>query len=212
MPYPYAFLSSTCQRYQWNALAVIYPLLVAQPRVAVYCASSQTIDEKYLDLAFRLGAAIASHGWELVWGGGKVSMMGAVARGARSRGGECLGIIPTKLRKIEFADEEATELIEVKDMRERKGKIEELADAFIALPGGLGTLEELFEIWVGGYLGFHSKPVVILDPYDTYRSLKRLLDDLDHENLIKPGQREVVYWSQGIEAALEHLDARVKRG
>jgi len=201
-----------CQRYQRKALAVIYPLLVAQPRVAVYCSSSQSIDEKYLDLAFRLGAAIASDGWELVWGGGKVSMMGAVARGARSRGGECLGVIPTKLRKIEFADDEATELIEVKDMRERKGKIEELADAFITLPGSLGTLEELFEIWVGGYLGYHSKPVVILDPFDTYRSLKALLDDLDHERLIKPGQRDVVHWSEGIEETLSYLDSRVPRG
>lgn len=165
-----------------------------------------------MDLAFRLGAAIAAHGWELVWGGGKVSMMGAVARGVRSRDGECLGVIPTRLRKIEFADDEATELIEVKDMRERKGKIEELADAFIALPGGLGTLEELFEIWVGGYLGFHSKPVVILDPFDTYRSMKSLLDDLDREHLIKPGQREVVHWSAGIDETLQYLDKRVAQG
>ena len=137
--------------------------------------------------------------------------MGAVARGVRSRGGECLGIIPTKLLKIEFADEEATELIEVKDMRERKGKIEELSDAFIALPGGLGTLEELFEIWVGGYLGFHHKPVVILDPFNTYRSLKTLVDDLDHENLVKPGQREIVHWSEGIDEALSYLNDIVPR-
>ena len=190
---------------------MIYPLLVAKRRVAVYCASSTTIDEKYLDLAFQLGASIASHDWELVWGGGKVSMMGAVARGARSRGGECLGIIPTKLLKVEFADEEATELIEVKDMRERKGKIEELSDAFIALPGGLGTLEELFEIWVGGYLGFHQKPVVILDPFNTYRSLKNLVDDLDRENLVKPGQREIVHWSEGIDEALDYLDGIVAK-
>ncbi len=193
------------------AQVVIYPLLVAQRRVAVYCASSQTIDEKYLDLAFRLGAAIASHGWELVWGGGKVSMMGAVARGVRSRDGQCLGVIPSKLKKIEFADDEATELIEVKDMRERKGKIEELADAFIALPGGLGTLEELFEIWVGGYLGFHAKPVVILDPFDTYKSLKTLVDDLDHENFVKPGQREVVHWSEGVDETMSFLDSKVMR-
>lgn len=201
-----------CQRYQPIELSVIYPLLVAPRRVAVYCASSTSIDEKYVDLAFRLGAAIAAHGWELVWGGGKVSMMGAVARGARSRDGACLGVIPTRLRKIEFADDEATELIEVRDMRERKGKIEELADAFIALPGGLGTLEELFEIWVGGYLGFHAKPVVILDPFDTYRSMKSLLDDLDREKLIKPGQREVVHWSEGVDETMNYLDGKVVQG
>ena len=182
---------------------------MAKRRVAVYCASSQSIDERYLDLAFRLGAAIADHDWELVWGGGKVSMMGAVARGARSRGGECLGIIPTKLLKIEFADDEATELLEVRDMRERKGKIEELSDAFIALPGGLGTLEELFEIWVGGYLGFHQKPVVVLDPFGTYRSLKTLIDDLDREKFVKPGQREVVRWCKDVEETMGHLNQRV---
>lgn len=183
---------------------------MAKRRVAVYCSSSTSIDEKYLDLAFQLGAQIAAHDWELVWGGGKVSMMGAVARGARSRDGECLGVIPTRLRKIEFADEEATELIEVRDMRERKGKIEELSDAFIALPGGLGTLEELFEIWVGGYLGFHNKPIVILDPFNDYRSMKTLLDDLDRQHLVKPGQREVVAWCEGIDEALHYLDSKVK--
>ena len=188
---------------------MIYSLLVAKRRVAVYCSSSTTIDEKYVDLAFRLGAQIAAHDWELVWGGGKVSMMGAVARGVRSRDGECLGVIPTRLLKVEFADEEATELIEVRDMRERKGKIEELSDAFIALPGGLGTLEELFEIWVGGFLGFHKKPVVILDPFNTYRAMKTLLDDLDRENLVKPGQREVVHWSEGIDETMAYLNSKV---
>lgn len=189
---------------------MIYALLVATRRVAVYCSSSTTIDEKYVDLAFRLGEEIAAHHWELVWGGGKVSMMGAVARGVRSRNGECLGIIPSRLLKVEFADEEATELIEVRDMRERKGKIEELSDAFIALPGGLGTLEELFEMWVGGFLGFHTKPVVILDPFNTYRSMRTLLDDLDRENFVKPGQREVVQWCEGIDEAMNYLDSKVE--
>ena len=174
-------------------------------RVAVYCSSSTAIQERYIDLAFGVGSAIAGAGWELVWGGGKISMMGAVAQGARSRGGQTIGVIPSKLKKIEFVDDEAFEIIEVADMRERKGKIESLSDAFIALPGSLGTLEELFEIWVGGYLDFHQKPIVILDPFATYRSLHSLLDDLDQEKLMKPGQRGRVHWSDTVEDSIEFL-------
>lgn len=174
-------------------------------RVAVYCSSSTAIEERYIDLAFGVGSAIADAGWELVWGGGKISMMGAVAKGARSRGGGAIGVIPTKLKRIEFVDDEASELIEVADMRERKGKIESLSDAFVALPGSLGTLEELFEIWVGGYLNFHEKPIVILDPFDTYRSLHLLLDDLDQEKLMKPGQRGRVHWSDSVSDSIAFL-------
>ncbi len=178
-------------------------------RVAVYCSSSTAIEERYIDLAFGVGSAIADAGWELVWGGGKISMMGAVAKGARSRGGDAIGVIPTKLKRIEFVDDEASELIEVADMRERKGKIESLSDAFIALPGSLGTLEELFEIWVGGYLNFHEKPIVILDPFDTYRSLHLLLDDLDQEKLMKPGQRGRVHWSDSVADSIDFLRGRL---
>lgn len=178
-------------------------------RVAVYCSSSTAIEERYIDLAFGVGSAIADAGWELVWGGGKISMMGAVAKGARSRGGNAIGVIPTKLKRIEFVDDEASELIEVADMRERKGKIESLADAFIALPGSLGTLEELFEIWVGGYLNFHEKPIVIIDPFDTYRSLHLLLDDLDQEKLMKPGQRGRVHWSDSVADSIDFLQGRL---
>jgi uncharacterized protein (TIGR00730 family) len=175
-------------------------------RVAVYCSSSVTIKPENLDLAFEVGSQIAARGWELVWGGGKISMMGAIAQGARSAGGATLGVIPTKLRNVEFFDDEASEIFEVKDMRQRKGKIEELADAFIALPGGLGTLEELFEIWVGRFLNFHQKPIAVIDPLDSYRSLGRLIEDLKEENFIKPGQEELVFWSKNIADALDYLE------
>ena len=118
-------------------------------RIAVFCSSSPTIDSKYVDLASELGQGIASRGWELVSGGGHISMMGAVARGVRSGGGTTIGVIPQALVDIEFADNDSHELFVVDSMRERKAMIEDLSDAFIALPGGLGTLEELFEIWVG---------------------------------------------------------------
>lgn len=90
-------------------------------------------------------------------------------------------------------------------MRTRKGKIEELADAFIALPGGLGTLEELIEIWVGRYLGFHQKPIVILDPYGVYRKLHELVIELEDQEFVKPGMRDLVLWSESIEESIKFI-------
>jgi uncharacterized protein (TIGR00730 family) len=161
-----------------------------------------------LKLGFDLGVAIARGGHGLVWGGGAISVMGEVAKGARSVGGVTIGVIPERLMNVEFIDEESTELHVVSDMRERKGKIEVLSDGFIALPGGLGTLEELFEIWVGRYLGFHAKPIAILDPESVYGSLRTALADLTEMNYLKPGQHEQVSWCDSINSALMHIEGR----
>lgn len=171
-------------------------------RIAVFCSSSPTIDSKFIDLAFDLGAGIAHSGAELVSGGGHISAMGAISRGARSVGGRTIGVIPQKLVDIEFADHDSDELIVVDSMRTRKAKIEDLSDAFITLPGGLGTLEELFEIWVGRYLKFHDKPVIILDPYGIYAPLHNLVEHLENENFVKPGMRDLLHWSTSVEEAL----------
>ncbi|MCX6428740.1 MAG: TIGR00730 family Rossman fold protein [Actinobacteria bacterium] len=171
-------------------------------RISVFCSSSPTIATKYVDLATELGVAIGERGWNLVSGGGHISMMGAVARGVRSSGGHTIGVIPQALVDIEFADHDSDELLIVNSMRERKGKIEELADAFITLPGGPGTLEELFEIWVGRFLKFHDKPVIILDPFDLYGPLRELIDHLEVEGFVKPGQRELLHWCSSVEEAL----------
>lgn len=176
-------------------------------RIAVYCSSSPTIDPKFIDLSFQLGVAIAESGAELVSGGGHISSMGAISRGARSVGGKTIGIIPQKLVDIEFADHDSDELVIVDSMRTRKGKIEEMADAFIALPGGLGTLEELIEIWVGRYLGFHNKPIVILDPYGVYEKLHELVIDLEKGNFVKPGMRDLVLWSTTVEETMTFIKA-----
>jgi uncharacterized protein (TIGR00730 family) len=173
-------------------------------RIAVFCSSSPTIDSKYIDLAFELGAAIADSGAELVSGGGHISAMGAISRGARSKGGRTVGVIPQKLVDIEFADHDSDELIVVDSMRTRKAKIEDLSDAFITLPGGLGTLEELFEIWVGRYLKFHDKPVTILDPFGVYEPLHHLVTHLEKENFVKPGMRELLHWTTNVAEAVDH--------
>ncbi|TXG92853.1 TIGR00730 family Rossman fold protein [Rhodococcus rhodnii] len=138
--------------------------------VCVYCASGP-VDAQYLGLAHALGTAIAQRGWTVVSGGGHVSMMGALARGARETGGRTVGVIPEALVDREVADVAADELVVTPTMRERKRIMEDRADAFVTLPGGVGTLEELFETWTAGYLGMHAKPVVLLDPVGHYRGL-----------------------------------------
>lgn len=175
-------------------------------KIAVYCASSTAVSENALRLGHSLGAAIAKMGHELVWGGGAISVMGEVAKGARSEGGHTIGVIPERLMKIEFIDEAAGELHVVSDMRTRKAKIEALSDGFIALPGGLGTLEELFEIWVGRYLGFHNKPIAVLDPEGDYDSLRAALADLTERNFLKPGQQELVKWCREEVETIQHLE------
>jgi len=136
----------------------------------VYCASGPTHPD-LLDLAHRVGTGIADRGWTLVSGGGNVSAMGEVAAAARSHGGRTVGVIPKALVHREMADTEADELVVTDTMRERKQVMEDRADAFIALPGGVGTLEEMFEAWTAGYLGMHSKPIVMLDPFGHYDGL-----------------------------------------
>jgi uncharacterized protein (TIGR00730 family) len=136
----------------------------------VYCASGP-LHPELLALASELGEAIADRGWTLVWGGGRVSAMGAVASAARARGGRTVGVIPQNLMRLEVADTEADELIVSNTMHERKQIMEDRADAFIVLPGGVGTLDELFDAWTTGYLGVHAKPIVMLDPFGHYEGL-----------------------------------------
>ncbi|MCK0519506.1 TIGR00730 family Rossman fold protein [Williamsia sp. DF01-3] len=145
--------------------------------ICVYCASGP-VPAEYLQLAAELGTAIGSTGNTLVSGGGNVSMMGAVAQATRDAGGHTVGIIPKALVHREVADTDADELVVTDTMRERKQQMDDRADAFITLPGGIGTLEELFETWTAGYLGMHDKPVVLLDPGGHYDPLVRWLRDL----------------------------------
>jgi uncharacterized protein (TIGR00730 family) len=174
-------------------------------RVSVFCSSAPDIPKNSLDLAFGIGEAIGDQGWDLVWGGGKASMMGAVAKGARSKGAATIGVIPEPLINLEFEDKDATQMHIVSDMRTRKAKIEDLSDAFIALPGGIGTLEEFFEIWVGSYLKFHSKPIAICDPVGFYDPLRTALDHLAEHNFMKTGQAELVSWCKDIPSTLEAI-------
>lgn len=131
--------------------------------VTVYCSSSEGVHEQYRDLARELGRRLAASGRRLVYGGGKVGLMGDLAQACREAGGSVTGIITQRLREAEQMDEANTENIVVSTMRERKALLESRGDAMVVLPGGLGTLEEFFEILVGLLLGEHDKPIVLVN-------------------------------------------------
>lgn len=161
-------------------------------RVCVYCGSSLGGREEYGDVGFDLGRLLVERGMGLVYGGACVGVMGKVAEGVLSGGGEVVGVIPKALMKKEVAHEGLTELRVVESMHERKAVMADLADGFIALPGGWGTLEELFEILTWAQLGFHGKPCGILNVAGYYDGLKVFLNHAVEEEFVKPGHQEML--------------------
>ena len=179
--------------------------------VCVFCASSPGIDPRYVELADRVGRTLGERGHSLVSGGGRVSMMGAVARGARAAGARTVGVIPRALVDLEVADDDADELLVVTDMRARKGLMDERADAFLVLPGGIGTLEELMEVWTSRSLGMHTKPVVVLDPFDDFAGLRDLVGALGHRGFVRPSAAAHLQWARDVDGALDLVEAGLPR-
>jgi uncharacterized protein (TIGR00730 family) len=175
-------------------------------RICVFCSSSGRIDGRYVDLAAEAGTELARRGHTLVSGGATVSCMGAVARAAREGGAKTIGVIPKALVEVEVADEDNGELIVTEDMRSRKGEMDARSDAFLVLPGGLGTLEELFEIWTSRVLGMHEKPIVILDPYGLYDPLRQLMTHLLDEGFARPKIFDAIGWTGSVPDAFDHLE------
>ncbi len=175
----------------------------------MYCSSSVRIDPSYVELAAQVGTALAARGHDLVSGGGSISMMGAVAQAVRAGGRHTVGVIPQALVDLEVADHDADELVVTPDMRTRKGRMDELADAFLTLPGGIGTLEELTEVWVAASLGMHAKPVVVLDPTGLYAPLHELIRKLSAENFLSESALETLAWTTTVDDALDQIEARL---
>ena len=174
--------------------------------ICVFCASSDRIADRYLDLAAEVGAELARRGHALVSGGGSVSCMGAVARAARAGGARTVGVIPQALRDLEVADDDADELVVTPDMRTRKGEMDLRADAFLTLPGGIGTLEELLEIWVARVLRMHTKPVVVLDPDGIFDPLRQQVDVLVREGFARPSVWEAIAFVRDVAAAFDAIE------
>jgi uncharacterized protein (TIGR00730 family) len=175
--------------------------------ICVYCASSERIDPRYIELATQVGTEIARRGYGLVSGGGSVSCMGAVARAVRAGGGHTTGVIPQALVDMEVADGDADELVVTRDLRERKGEMDRRSDGFLALPGGLGTLDEIFEIWVSRTLGMHDKPLVVLDPDGVFAMMRVQVDDLVLRGFARPAVRDAIQWATEVGEAFDLLEA-----
>ena len=154
-------------------------------------------------MASGVGEAIADRGWTLVSGGGNVSAMGAVASAARAHSGRTVGVIPKALVHRELADVDAEELVVTDTMRQRKQVMEDRADAFLVLPGGIGTLEEFFEAWTAGYLGMHDKPLVMLDPFGHYDGLLAWLRSLVGTGYVGAGALDRLIVATEVDEALD---------
>lgn len=159
--------------------------------LCVYCSSSDRLDLKYTTVAEELGHELVSRGWGLVYGGGKTGLMGAVARAVKARGGRVIGVIPEFMKARELAYDEADELVTVVTMRERKLLMEARADAFVALPGGFGTLEEIMEILTLRQLDVVNKPCVFFNQDGFYDDLLRLFDKMLAEKFFKPSNMDL---------------------
>lgn len=174
-------------------------------RITVFCASSFGTEEIYEEQATTLGKTLAEQNIELVYGGANVGLMGAVADGALNAGGKVIGVLPNFLRSKEIAHLGLTELILVESMHERKTKMNDLCDGVIALPGGFGTLEELFEMLTWAQLGLHKKPIAILNVNGFYDSLITLLQTMTNKGLLKEVNREMLLVSDSIEDLLHKM-------
>lgn len=161
-------------------------------RITVFCGSSSGSEPEYVTQANALGQALAENNIELVYGGAKIGLMGAVADGTLQAGGKVIGVIPQFLKSKEVAHDGLTELITVSSMHERKTKMNELCDAVIALPGGFGTLEELFEMLTWAQLGLHQKPIALFNISGFYDDLIALLENMVAKNLLKKTNREML--------------------
>jgi uncharacterized protein (TIGR00730 family) len=162
---------------------------------------------EYTAAAEALGRAIAGKGYTLVYGGGNVGLMGVLAESAMQAGGRVIGIIPERLFAM-VEQQELTELLVVRDMHERKALMQEKADAFIALPGGIGTMEELFEVWSWRYIGYHHKPVGILDIGGFYAHLRALLSHMVDEGFVRNEIYEDLIWEEDAARLLQRLEER----
>jgi len=174
-------------------------------RLCVFCGSSPGRHPAYLAAAAKLGTVLAKRRIGLVYGGASIGLMGAVADAARAAGGEVIGVIPRALVEFEVAHTGLADLRIVTSMHERKALMAELSEGFIALPGGIGTLEELFEVWTWGQLGSHRKPCALLNVAGFYDRLLGFLDFVADEAFLRPVHREMLLVAETPDILLEKL-------
>ena len=177
--------------------------------ICVYCSSSDAVPSTYIKAAKNLGRELGTRGHRLIYGGAAVGSMGAVARGTREANGQIIGVMPEKLHRFGLFYDGIDEKIITETMRQRKEIMESRAEGFIALPGGLGTMEEIFEVMVLKQLGYHSKGVVFIDLEGFYTPLMEFMEKLYREHFMKSATRSQYAVVQDPLAALEYLESYV---
>jgi uncharacterized protein (TIGR00730 family) len=175
-------------------------------QLAVYCGSAEGSDPLFADAARATAKAMVSNGVELVYGGGRLGLMGLIADSVLELGGRVYGVIPTALVDLEVAHTGVTELYTVANMHERKAKMTDLADAFLCLPGGIGTLDELFEAWSWNVLGYHAKPFCLLNVGGFWDGLIAFIDHATESGFLSGPRRQQMLVADTPEQALKLLD------
>jgi uncharacterized protein (TIGR00730 family) len=174
--------------------------------IAVFCGSGDGYDNYYREIAYELGATLAGRGIRMVYGGAKIGLMGAVADGVLGNGGQVIGVIPSFLQTKEIVHEGLSELILVDTMHARKVKMHELSDGVITLPGGFGTMEEMFEMLTWAQLGLHQKPIGLLNVNGFFGSLEALCDMMVQEGFLSECNRQMLLSSISTEELLEMME------
>ena len=174
-------------------------------KIAVFCGSGRGVNPIYAEKARQLGQLLVRQGHDLVYGGGKTGLMGVIADSVLEAGGNVYGVMPVALTDKEIQHTGVTELFIVADMHQRKAKMAELADAFIAMPGGIGTLEEIFEIWTWGQLGYHCKPCGFLNVDGYYDQLLSFISTVVEQEFMRPEYAQMMQVSESEEVLVELL-------
>ena len=176
-------------------------------RLAVYCGSATPADPRYMDLARDVGRTLAERGIGVVYGGGRLGLMGAVASGALEAGGEVIGVIPDALANSEVANHDCTALHVVSGMHERKKAFTDLSDGFVTIPGGVGTMDELWEAISWAQLGYHNKPVGLLNAFDFYDGLLAFTRHMVETGFIRPAHARILIAEHELDLLLERMEA-----
>ncbi len=176
-------------------------------RLAVYCGSATPEDPRYIELATEVGASLAQRGIGVVYGGGRLGLMGAVAKGALDAGGEVIGVIPEALADSEVANHDCTELLTVSGMHERKQKFTDLSNGFVTIPGGVGTMDELWEAMSWAQLGYHSDPVGLLNAFGFFDDLIKFNARMADVGFVRPAHQNILIAADTLPDLLEKMEA-----
>ncbi len=173
--------------------------------ICVYCSSSNYLPEKFYNFAQEFGKELGSRNYDMVYGGTVVGMMGVIASNALENGAKVTGVIPERIASFGLKHPDLAQVIITKDMRERKAKMEEMGDIYIALPGGFGTFEEIFEILVAKQLGYHNKPIIFFNFDGYYDNLFKMFDTVYKNNFAKEQMKKLYYIADNIEDMFNYL-------